>query len=227
MEKEAIRDRATAVLSAWNDHDVDRVVACYTEDCVYRDPNTRGAVAGREALSRYLTRLFRDWRMHWSLREFFAFGDGGSRGTAVRDRRGGISHMNANRDRICITKRRRRPSAAGLALASAFILLASGASGMGSLAASATDLEKLDAKVAKSAITVGGFEKPKLPCVCEEGTTDDTLGAAGFLVRTSVGRFIEGVLQQSVTVACVVQGFDASGALHSTHGCTVFAVLPH
>jgi ketosteroid isomerase-like protein len=76
MEKEAMRERATAVLSAWNDHDVDRVVACYTEDCVYRDPNTRGAVAGREALRRYLTRLFRDWRMHWSLREFFAFGDG-------------------------------------------------------------------------------------------------------------------------------------------------------
>jgi hypothetical protein len=23
----------------------------------------------------YLTRLFRDWRMHWSLREFFAFAD--------------------------------------------------------------------------------------------------------------------------------------------------------
>ena len=135
--------------------------------------------------------------------------------------------MNANGDRIRIINRRRRPGAAGLALASVSILFASGAFGMGSLAATATDLEKLDAKVAKSAIPVGGFDKPKLPCVCEEGTTDDTLGAAGFLVRTSVGRFIEGVLQQSVTVACVVQGFDASGALQSTHGCTLFAVLPH
>ncbi len=76
MEQEAMRERAVAVLSAWNAHDVDRVVACYTEDCIYRDPNTRGAVAGREALRRYLTRLFRDWRMHWSLREFFAFEDG-------------------------------------------------------------------------------------------------------------------------------------------------------
>jgi ketosteroid isomerase-like protein len=76
MEKEAMRERATAVLSAWNDHDVDRVVDCYTEDCVYRDPNTRGAVAGRQALRRYLTRLFRDWRMHWSVREFFPFEDG-------------------------------------------------------------------------------------------------------------------------------------------------------
>src|SRR5438128_2508456 len=76
MDKEAMRERAAAVLSAWNSHDVDRVVACYTEDCIYCDPNTRGAVAGREELRRYLTRLFQDWRMHWSLREFFAFADG-------------------------------------------------------------------------------------------------------------------------------------------------------
>jgi hypothetical protein len=135
--------------------------------------------------------------------------------------------MNANGDRISSFNRRRRPSAAGLALASVSILFASGAVGMGSLAATVTDLARLDAKVAKSATQVGGFDKPKLPCVCEQGTTDDTLGAAGFLVRTTVGRFIEGVLQQSVTVACVVQGFDGSGALQNTHGCAVFAVLPH
>jgi ketosteroid isomerase-like protein len=76
MEQEAMRERAAAVLSAWNRHDVEQVVACYTEDCIYRDPNTRGAVEGRVALRRYLTRLFRDWRMHWSLREFFPFADG-------------------------------------------------------------------------------------------------------------------------------------------------------
>lgn len=76
MEKETMRERAAAVLSAWNSHDVDRVVACYTEDCIYRDPNTRGAVVGHEALRRYLIGLFRDWRTHWSLREFFAFADG-------------------------------------------------------------------------------------------------------------------------------------------------------
>src|SRR5262245_10436342 len=135
--------------------------------------------------------------------------------------------MNASGDRgVCIAKRRWRPSGAGLALASVFILLASAALGSSSLAA-ATDLDKLDARVAKSAIPVGaGFDKPKLPCVCQEGTTDNTLGAAGFLVRNAVGRFIEGVLQKTVTVVCVVQGFDASGALQSTHGCTVFTVLP-
>jgi hypothetical protein len=47
-----------------------------------------------------------------------------------------------------------------------------------------------------------------------------------FVRIAGVGRFIEGVLQKTVTVGCVVQGFDASGALESTHGCTVFAVLP-
>lgn len=132
--------------------------------------------------------------------------------------------MNANGNRVCLTKWRRRPSRAGLALA--LILLAGAALGTGSLAAAATDLDKLDAKVAKSAIPVGGFDRPKLPCVCQEGTTDDTLGATGFLVRAEMGRFIEGVLQKSITVVCAVQGFDSSGALQGTHGCTVFAVLP-
>jgi ketosteroid isomerase-like protein len=42
MEHEAMRKRATAVLSAWNEQDVDRVVACYTEDCVYHDPTRAG-----------------------------------------------------------------------------------------------------------------------------------------------------------------------------------------
>lgn len=68
------------ILDAWNSQDVERTVACYTEDCVYVDPNTRGAVEGREALRRYLTKLFERWKMHWSLREFFPFGveDGGA-----------------------------------------------------------------------------------------------------------------------------------------------------
>ena len=136
--------------------------------------------------------------------------------------------MNATGDRVCIAKRRWRPRGAGLALASVFILLASAALGSGSLAAAATDLDKLEAKVAKSAIPVGaGFDKPKLPCVCQEGTTNDTLGAVGFLVEfPGVSRFIEGVLEKAVTVACVVQGFDASGALETAHACNVFAVLP-
>ena len=76
MGVEEVRRLAEATLSAWNSQDVDGVVSCYTEDCVYLDPNTRGAVVGREAFRRYLGRLFQRWKMHWSLREFFLFEDG-------------------------------------------------------------------------------------------------------------------------------------------------------
>jgi ketosteroid isomerase-like protein len=68
---------AENVLAAWNAQDVERVLAFYTEDCVYRDPNTRGPVVGHAALGSYLTRLFDAWKMHWSLREFFDFEEGG------------------------------------------------------------------------------------------------------------------------------------------------------
>jgi ketosteroid isomerase-like protein len=72
MKDEAtLRKLAEAVLGAWNAQDVERVVSCYTEDVVYRDPNTRGEVCGRDALRRYLTKLFANWQMHWSLRESF------------------------------------------------------------------------------------------------------------------------------------------------------------
>lgn len=106
MEKEAMRERAEAVLSAWNRQDVEQVVACYTEDCIYRDPNTRGAVEGRAALTRYLTRLFRDWRMHWSLREFFPFADG-SGGAFLWDARltpatGGTSRAVSGMDLVLL-----------------------------------------------------------------------------------------------------------------------------
>ena len=67
---------AEQVLAAWNEHNVEKVVSCYTPDCIYRDPNTRGAVEGRDAFRKYLSRLFAQWRMHWSLREYFPFEDG-------------------------------------------------------------------------------------------------------------------------------------------------------
>ena len=56
-------------IAAWNSQDVDAVLDCYTEDLVYRDPNTRGEVKGRENMRRYLRKLFASWNMHWSLRE--------------------------------------------------------------------------------------------------------------------------------------------------------------
>jgi len=69
---------ATRFLEAWNSQDVDRVLACYTEDLVYRDPNTRSPVVGAEAMRRYLQKLFAAWQMTWALREAheLASGDG-------------------------------------------------------------------------------------------------------------------------------------------------------
>jgi ketosteroid isomerase-like protein len=58
-------------LDAWNRQDVEAVLGCYTEDVRYRDPNTRGHVEGRDALRRYLTKLFSAWQMTWAKRELF------------------------------------------------------------------------------------------------------------------------------------------------------------
>jgi len=69
-------------LGAWNTQDVEKTVACYTEDLIYIDPNTRGPVKGRDAMRRYLARLFLNWKMHWTLREAHAFRD--AEGAAVR-----------------------------------------------------------------------------------------------------------------------------------------------
>jgi ketosteroid isomerase-like protein len=73
MTRTDLERLARRVLDAWNAHDVERVVACYTPDLVYRDPGTRGEVRGADAMRRYLTRMFRSWRMHWTAREFFPF----------------------------------------------------------------------------------------------------------------------------------------------------------
>ena len=76
MKREEVLELTEEVLEAWNKQDVEAVVGCYTPDCIYRDPNTREPVVGREAFRKYLSRLFEQWQMHWSLREFFPFEDG-------------------------------------------------------------------------------------------------------------------------------------------------------
>jgi hypothetical protein len=58
-------------IAAWNTQIVDEVVACYSEDLVYIDPNTRGPVEGADAMRRYLTKLFGRWQMHWTIKEIF------------------------------------------------------------------------------------------------------------------------------------------------------------
>jgi ketosteroid isomerase-like protein len=71
-----LEELTAKTIAAWNAQDVDAVVACYTEDCIYRDPNTRGAVEGRAALRKYLAKLFESWRMEWTVKETHLFADG-------------------------------------------------------------------------------------------------------------------------------------------------------
>jgi uncharacterized protein (TIGR02246 family) len=71
-ELEAI---ARTAIEAWNTHDVDQVLACYTDDLVYLDPSTRGEVRGADAFRSYLTALFSDWKMHWQVNGVFPLRD--------------------------------------------------------------------------------------------------------------------------------------------------------
>ena len=73
MDKKETLKIAERFLTAWNSQDVEDTLSCYTEDCIYLDPNTRGPVNGHDALRKYLSKLFQEWTMHWSLREFFLF----------------------------------------------------------------------------------------------------------------------------------------------------------
>ncbi len=81
MDEARMRELADQFLSAWNTQEVERVVGVYTDDVTYVDPNTRGPVKGADALRRYLTKLFANWKMHWSFREGYVF-EGGN-GCAV------------------------------------------------------------------------------------------------------------------------------------------------
>jgi len=81
LTRDELETLARHFLDAWNSQDVETVLACYTDDLVYRDPNTRGSVIGSGNMRRYLTRLFSAWSMTWSLREAHAFRD--SDGAAI------------------------------------------------------------------------------------------------------------------------------------------------
>lgn len=45
-------------LAAWSAKDVAGVLAHYTNDCIYRDPQTADTIQGHEAIGAYLTKLF-------------------------------------------------------------------------------------------------------------------------------------------------------------------------
>lgn len=75
MDQARAVEVAERLLTAWNTQDVEMIVACYTPDCSYVDPNTRGVVEGEESMRRYLRKLFERWEMSWSLREAFPLRD--------------------------------------------------------------------------------------------------------------------------------------------------------
>jgi ketosteroid isomerase-like protein len=81
MDEKAMIELTDAFLGAWNVQDVEKVLACYTPDVLYRDPNIHGQVSGAEALRHYLTKLFKVWDMHWSLREAYLLE--GNKGGAI------------------------------------------------------------------------------------------------------------------------------------------------
>lgn len=78
MDREKMLEMAEQFLDAWNTQDVELVAATYTDDVIYRDPNTRGVIKGTGDFRRYLAKLFDAWEMTWSLREPFLLegGDG-------------------------------------------------------------------------------------------------------------------------------------------------------
>ncbi len=75
MDLAELKEIENPLVSAWNAHDVEAVVACYTDDLTYIDPNTRGPVEGADAMRSYLTKLFDRWQMHWTIKQVFALAD--------------------------------------------------------------------------------------------------------------------------------------------------------
>jgi ketosteroid isomerase-like protein len=99
MTVEELRTISVPLIAAWNEQDPEKVVARYTDDLVYRDPNTRGAVTGADAFRRYLTKLFANWEMHWEVKETFPLADADGAGGLWRAsfrRAGGQSEVEVH-----------------------------------------------------------------------------------------------------------------------------------
>jgi hypothetical protein len=62
-------------LSAWNSQDVERLIAWFTDDLIYCDPNTRGEISNKDALRRFFKKLFGNWQMEWLLKDVYSFAD--------------------------------------------------------------------------------------------------------------------------------------------------------
>jgi ketosteroid isomerase-like protein len=75
MDRTQFQKITETFLSAWNSQDVERLIACFTDDLIYCDPNTRGEIRNKDALRRFFKKLFDNWQMEWSLREVYLFAD--------------------------------------------------------------------------------------------------------------------------------------------------------
>jgi ketosteroid isomerase-like protein len=82
MEADRYHRLADRITATWTSQDVEAVLNCYTDDLVYRDPNTQGPVRGRGAMRAYLTKLFSRWDMTWEAGEVFPLS--GSEGVIVK-----------------------------------------------------------------------------------------------------------------------------------------------
>jgi len=76
MDKDKMLEITERFLDAWNTGDPETVASCYTDDVVYRDPNTNGTINGGADFRRYLVKLLAAWDMTWALREAYLFEDG-------------------------------------------------------------------------------------------------------------------------------------------------------
>src|SRR5262245_34142574 len=81
-----------------------------------------------------------------------------------------------------------------------------------------SDLGSLDRLIAKR---VPDFDRPQLPCLCESGTTTDTKGVAGLLIRVPENtRFdSDGIIRTTVTVRCQISFFDTNGTKTGSVDC--------
>ena len=62
--------KATAdCIAAWNTLDVEKTLATYSDDVVYRDPGTHRQIHGKDALRKYLTKFFQVWDMVFRVTE--------------------------------------------------------------------------------------------------------------------------------------------------------------
>jgi ketosteroid isomerase-like protein len=75
MDRNQFQKIIEQFLTAWNSQDVERLIACFTDDFVYCDPNTRGEISNKDALRRFFKKLFGNWQMEWSLRDVYLFSD--------------------------------------------------------------------------------------------------------------------------------------------------------